>query len=122
MTAGAYGEPSNPGARTAAELFAIVWETLADVIGTAAAATLVRRSARRARVDGLSVSRDGFKYTYCVPPEWSEDRPEPVLALRAVARELGPLLIELTGRVLLRRLVTAPELARNQILFEERDR
>jgi hypothetical protein len=112
----ARGETPDPCARTAAELFAILWETLADVIGSAATATLVRRAARRARVDGLSVGRGGLNYVYQLPPDWREREPS-VVALRALARELGPILAELTGAVLLRRLGAVRELEACGIRF-----
>lgn len=108
----------------AARLFDIVWETMADVIGSAATATLVRRSARRAvercrELDGLSITRDGFRYSYALPVAWREDGPQAVLAVRALVRELEPLLVELTGQVLLRRLAASTELQRCRVLSEE---
>ena len=39
---------SDPAGTSAAELFDLLWGTLADVLGTAATATLLRRSIRRA--------------------------------------------------------------------------
>jgi hypothetical protein len=106
----------------AARLFAVVWDTLADVIGTAATATLLRRSARRAKLDELTVSREGFNYSYRLPPDWRDERPEPLIALRGLARELGPLLAELTGPVLLRRLASVPDLRRCHLFSEEQER
>jgi hypothetical protein len=94
---------------TAAALFDALWQTLADVIGPTASATLLQRSLKRAaltrpEVAGIVISRDGFTYTYTVPSFWSEDRDDAVAALRHVVRELWPLLIELTGSVVVRRL------------------
>jgi hypothetical protein len=113
------GEHGDLGACTAAHLFGIVWNTLADVIGTPATATLVRRSARRARLDGVSITRDGFNYAYRLPAAWHDDEAEPLTALRALARELAPLLVELTGPVLMRRLAAAPDLERCRVIFQE---
>src|SRR3954470_18470152 len=113
---------------TAARLFGIVWDTIADVIGTAATATLVRRSAKRlsdrdgSGVPGLHITRDGFDYRYSLPDGWQQPEGDAVVALRALRRELSPLLVQLTGRVLVRRLDAVGDLRRCQILFEERAR
>lgn len=112
---------------TAAALFKLVWETMTDVLGSAATATLMRRSVRRAAerrhdLEGLVVRREGFDYAYKVPAEWQDARPEPVDALRELATELSPLLVELTGPVIVRRLDAIPDLQRCEITFEERVR
>ena len=109
---------------TAARLFAMVWETMADVLGTAATATLVRRSARRAaerypELAALTVSRAGFDYGYRLPESWHTGAAAGLPALCALVRALSPLLVELTGPVILRRLRAIPELARCEISFEE---
>jgi hypothetical protein len=110
---------------TAASLFEIVWETMADVIGTAATATLVRRSAKRLSersrdLASVTITRDGFDYRYSLPEHWRSAESNAVAALRELARELSPLLVELTGPVLVRRLVAHGDLQRCQILFQER--
>lgn len=110
---------------SAAQLFDLVWETMVDVLGSAATATLMRRSAKRAAIrrrdlDDLIVSRSGFNYSYQVPEAWRECRPEPVASVRELARELSPLLIELTGPVIIRRLSAIPDLIRCEVLFQER--
>lgn len=110
---------------TAAQLFELVWETIADVIGTAATATLMRRSAkrlgdRRADLGGFVITRQGFDYRYSLPDGWQRPEGEAVAALRELARELSPLLVELTGRVLVRRLDAVRDLERCDIRFEER--
>jgi hypothetical protein len=114
--------PDKASSCSAAQLFAVVWDTLADVIGTAATATLLRRSARRAQLDGLTVSREGFNYSYRLPADWRDERPESLLALRGLTRELSPQLVELTGPVLLRRLAAVPDLRRCHLFFEEQER
>jgi hypothetical protein len=110
---------------SAAQLFDLVWEAMVDVLGSAATATLMRRSAKRAAgrrrdLEGLVVRRSGFQYSYQVPEPWRAFNPEPLLSVRELARELSPLLIELTGPVIIRRLSAIPDLRRCQILFEER--
>lgn len=110
---------------SAAQLFDLLWETMVDVLGSAATATLMRRSAKRAAtrrsdLEGLIVSRTGFNYSYQVPDAWRDCRPEPVASVRELARELSPLLIELTGSVIIRRLSAIPDLRRCDVLFQER--
>jgi hypothetical protein len=110
---------------TAERLFAIVLETMVDVIGTAATATLVRRSARRIaqrnqQIECVSVDRDGIDFKYTVPDHWRSEGDDALTALRELALELSPLLVELTGPVLIRRLVASSDLARCHIWFRER--
>ena len=107
---------------TAARLFGIVWDTMADVIGTTATATLVRRSikraaSRRAELSAVSVVRQGLHYAYTVPDDWSRSGSDPVVALRELVAELSPLLSELAGPVLVRRLASVPDLQRCHIHF-----
>jgi hypothetical protein len=106
-------EPQSAGApegTTPAGLFALLWDTLADVLGTAAAATLLRRAARRASahgpvLNGVVIAREGLTYGYRLPEAWErEDSAKALSALDALVQELRPLLVELTGPVLVRRL------------------
>ena len=119
------GPPAGDGAEcTAAQLFVVVWNTLADVIGGAATATLIRRSAkravaRRAGVSELIIARDGFTYSYSVPAAWLRGGPEPLGDLRELMKELSPLLFDLTGPVILDRLRAVPELTRCNLVYEE---
>lgn len=101
---------NDPAGASAAELFDLLWSTLADVLGTAATATLLRRSIRRAAdrtawSEPLVVARNGLDYTYRLPEAWKRPgNDEAVDALRIVAAELKLLLIELTGPVVVARL------------------
>src|ERR1051325_7380679 len=59
-----------------AALFTLVWDALADVLGTAATATLLRRAARRAaprclELGELAIAREKLEYRYTLPPEWA---------------------------------------------------
>jgi hypothetical protein len=108
----------------AAQLFNVIWETMVDVLGTVVTATLMRRSAKRAAVrrrdlEQLTVDRRGFEYTCQIPSSWTVPSAESVAAIRELARELSPLLSELTGPVLIRRLSAIPSLQRCEILFQE---
>jgi hypothetical protein len=101
---------SNEEATSAADLFDLLWESLADVLGTAAAATLLRRAIKRAAsqissVETVIIVRNGPDYESRLPETWRQPGNEEALsALRAVALELRMLLIELTGPVVVRRL------------------
>jgi hypothetical protein len=110
--------------RTAEQLFELVWDTMADVLGTAATATLVRRSVKRAagrtaELASLEVRREGFDYSYIVPAGWRDPSPGALEELRELSRELSPLLVELTGPVIVRRLGAIADLRRSAIHFEE---
>lgn len=97
-------------ATSAAELFDLLWGSLADVLGTAATATLVRRALtqvapRTFAGEPVIVTRNGLNYEYRLPEAWKQTGNEDAVgALRIVAAELRVLLVELTGPVLVRRL------------------
>lgn len=100
---------SDQDATSAAELFDLLWESLADVLGTAATATLVRRAlkqvASQTSSEPVIVTRNGLEYEYRVPEAWKQPGNEEAIgALRAVAAELRVLLVELTGTVVVARL------------------
>ena len=101
---------SDQDATSAAELFDLLWESLADVLGTAATATLLRRAIKQAASrtswsEPVIVARNGLDYEYRVPDTWKQPGNEAALdALRLVAANLRVLLVELTGPVMVRRL------------------
>ena len=101
---------SDQDATSAAGLFDLLWESLADVLGTAATATLMRRAIKRATSqtswsEPVVVVRNGLDYEYRLPATWKQPGNEEALgALRGVAGELRVLLVELTGPVVVRRL------------------
>jgi hypothetical protein len=99
----------------AAGLFAIVWDALADVLGTAAVAAIVRRAAGRGTAHSpeladLVVLREDLEYRYTLPHAWSQTAERGLVALRVLVAEIGRLLVELTGTVVIRRLEQIPEL------------
>jgi hypothetical protein len=105
----------------AAALFALVWDALADLLGTAATATLVRRAARRAtprclELAELTVVRNELDYEYEVPAVWQDQAAGTPFALVALVEELWPLLVELTGAVAVRHLERIPELRAQGVL------
>ena len=106
-----------PGATapSSADLFALVWHALADVLGTAAAATLLRRAAQRAtlaspELSALEIARMNLEYVYRVPEAWTQPSAEPSQALCNLVRELWVLLAELTGSVVVARLSQVSQL------------
>lgn len=102
--------PSDQDATSAAELFDLLWGSLADMLGTAAAATLLRRAIKHAVSktswsDPVVVIRNGLDYEYRLPEAWKQAGNEKAIGeLRVVAAELRALLVELTGPVVVRRL------------------
>jgi hypothetical protein len=110
---------------SAAEVFDVLWESLADVVGTAATATLLRRAIKRAASqtswsEPVTVARNGLDYEYRLPETWKlPGNEEAIGALRAVAAELRVLLVELTGPVVVRRLSRLAPLLKLGIDFSE---
>ena len=106
-------QPQQP---TAADLFDLLWETLADVMGTAATAALLRRAIRRVAsqrpaFNGVVIDREDLVYRCHVPDDWRQPgNREAMSALRTLAGELHPLLVELTGTVVVHRLEQVPGL------------
>ena len=112
-------------ATSAAELFDLLWESLADVLGTAATATLLRRALKAAAAktswsESVTVGRKGLDYEYLVPETWKQPgNEEAVGALRVVAGELRVLLVELTGAVVVERLGRLAPLRKSGIDFND---
>jgi hypothetical protein len=114
--------PQDGTSPTVLELFALVWATLADIVGSAATATLLRRAARLAasempELEQLVITREGLEYRYEVPQAWRNGDGES--ALRALIRALGPLLVDLTGPIVIRRLEQLEPLRARGVLSRE---
>jgi hypothetical protein len=100
---------------TTADLFALLWNDLVDVLGSSATATLLRRAAKHGvkQAPGLGrlvIHRRVFEYEYVLPMEWTNagsGRAE----LDALCKTLIPLLHQLTGVIVIHRLRSIPELA-----------
>ena len=113
------------GIPSTAQLFDLLWNNLADLMGTAAVATLVRRalgiaSARTPELTSLNVVKEELEYTYELPDSWQTDcNRETGRALRELLAELGPLLVQLTGPVAVRRLERIALLKECNILSSE---
>ena len=119
---------SDPDVLSAAKLFDLLWESIADVLGTAATATLLRRAIKRSASqtswpEPITVVRNGLDYEYRLPETWKQPgNAEAVGALRVVAAELRVLLIELTGPVVVRRLARLTPFRKLGIDFSEEAR
>lgn len=110
---GGTGEHAPP-ARTPAARFELLRRALEEIIGAAATATLIRRAARRAagrtpELRDLSIERRGVELRYTLPTSWTRECVDPLESLRDLVRELSPLLIELTGMVVIHRLGVVAE-------------
>jgi hypothetical protein len=111
-------------ADTPAALLQLLWTELADVIGSAATATVLRRAVGRAADSApglaeLTIHRDRFQYRYAVPPTWDAQSETTMESMRQLMRELRPLLLELTGMVVLRRLDQIPAFQRTGLTAPE---
>jgi hypothetical protein len=104
---------SVPLAPTAASSFQLLWDSLTDLIGISATATLVRRAAKHAEpmtpsLSQLVITKSAFDYQFVVPPHWNENGAE---ELGKLLRTLQSLLLDLTGPVVVQRLRSIPALA-----------
>lgn len=112
-------------ATSAAELFDLLWESLADILGTAATATLVRRALKQVASqtswsEPVIVTRNGLEYEYRLPETWKHPgNEEAVGALRVLAAELRVLLVELTGAVVVARLGRLAAFRKSGINFSD---
>jgi hypothetical protein len=112
---------------SAQQLFEILWDTLADLLGSAAATTLLTRAVRQAlpqdaRLAGLGISRDGLRYAVTYPDTWEvAGEPAALNGFKTLARELCPLLVGLTGPVVVRRLDRLPLFRDCGVFFESKD-
>lgn len=108
-------------------LFHQLWISLGDILGNAATATLLRRSLKRAAtrapaLAGVEITRERFEYRYTLSPAWKKADDASMNGLRALVEELCPLLIELTGPVVLARLRQNPALRLAKLFPEESQR
>jgi hypothetical protein len=112
---------------TTSDLFTILWDALADLLGSAPTAMLLKRSARRAaarspELAGLIIQRQGFVYTFNCPTGWSGSAGSTAPALRDLIVELRPLLIEMTGQLVIDHLEQFLELRELLLLAPQEER
>jgi hypothetical protein len=109
------------GPTPAADVFAGLWRTLSDLLGTTTTATLLRCSlnavARRsAALADLHIDLAGFEYHYTLPGSWLSSDGGGLAAMRELIAELRPRLMELTGSVILKHLEANPAIAQSGVL------
>lgn len=119
-------EPPSRRNAAAAELFQRLWGEVADLVGTAATAALLRRalkhaSARQPELAVVVLRREGLEYAWGFPSAWHDpERRDALEALKLLVNdELHPLFRELTGPVIARRLAQSPELVEAGLAGEE---
>lgn len=115
------GATSERGDCAPSILFDLLWVALCDVLGNPATASLVRRSSklavvRQPQLADLIIKREEFQYRYLLPKGWTSAAADSMAAFRALLDELQPLLIEMTGQVVVRRLSAIPELRKCGLL------
>jgi hypothetical protein len=106
---------TNAAELSVSALFTMLWDALADLLGPAATAVLVKRAARRAAARSpelaeLVIQRQGLIYIYSCPSCWSGTSAGTPPALRDLIDELRPLLIEMTGQLAVQHLEQIIEL------------
>jgi len=104
-----------------AALFKLIWDSVAEVLGTTATATLLRRAAQRAmarspELGEFTIVRTDAGYTYTLPRALVGKLEHTPVALRELVGELRPLLAELTGQIVVRRIEQIPGLQERGIL------
>lgn len=124
--AGRDGADASTAEWSGSDLFATLWHATADILGTAAAATLLRRAAQQAattfpELTALEIARVNLEFQYRVPVVWTQTAAEPPEALFLLVAELWTLLKELTGSVVVNHLAQVGEL-RESGLIPPRDR
>lgn len=101
---------SDSASSTPSTILTEVWESMAEILGTAATATLIRRAAERGagkmpNLTNLEISRDNLVRYYKVPESWrAPDQAQAVLEVSTLLDELRPLLARLTGQIVVRRI------------------
>jgi hypothetical protein len=110
-----------PSGLESAALFKLLWQTLSEVLGTAATATILRRACKRAAqrtpiLQELSIVKSDLAYSFTTPDAWDRDADASPDGLRVLVEELRPLLIELTGPVLVGRLERIEEFQQRGIM------
>src|SRR5687768_10032177 len=95
---------------TAADHFDLLWLEMSNSLGTAVTATLLRRACKRLQpqfpqLPAITVNRETLTYEYEIPAIWRDsNQAQGIGAFRALASQLGPLLHDLTGSIVINRL------------------
>jgi hypothetical protein len=115
-------QPAEPphadaNATNTANAFAIIWRALADVLGTSATAALIRRARSRA-----ARRRPALLELVIGIDSWSLDAADSadIEGLHELVAELGSLLLELTGGVVVTSMKARSELEALRLAWRER--
>jgi len=106
-------------------LFVLLWDTLSNILGTAATATLIARALKRALpstpvLGDLSITTKKFTYAYKLPDSWrAPDNADATAGFDRLLEELVPLLTALTGHVVVRQLARLEPFAAKRLLVEQ---
>jgi hypothetical protein len=107
-------------------LFVLLWDTLSNILGTAATATLIGRASKRALPSApalaeISITTKRFIYEYRLPDSWrAPDNANAAAAFDRLLVELVPLLTALTGQVVVRQLARLePFVAKRLLVAQE---
>jgi hypothetical protein len=111
-------------AGSAAGLFVLLWETLSNIFGTAATATLIARAMKRASPSSpglaeLLITTKNFTYEYRLPDAWRAADANAMAAFDRLLEELIPLLSALTGHVVVRQLARLEPFAAKGLLVKQ---
>ena len=102
----------------------LLWETLSNIFGTAATATLIARAMKRASPSApglaeLLITTKNFTYEYRLPDAWrAPDNAKAMAAFDRLLEELIPLLTTLTGHVVVRQLARLEPFAARELLVK----
>jgi hypothetical protein len=113
------------GATPAADLFVLLWDTLSNILGTAATATLIGRASKRAlpstpALAEISITTKRFTYEYRLPDSWrAPDNANATAAFDRLLAQLVPLLTSLTGQVVVRQLARLEPFAAKLLAAQE---
>lgn len=115
-------DTGDPGDTRAAEFFEALWDELADILGVPTTAALVQRSALRAtqsfgRPIQLVVTREQLDHRYTLPETWQQPGEAALAEFKVLVAELALLLREMTGDIVISRLMQAPRLHRAGLGF-----
>ncbi len=115
----------SPARHSAADVFVLLWNTLSNILGTTATATLIARALKGAMpstpaLAEVSIATRRFTYHYQLPHSWrAPDNADALAAVNRLLEELVPLLTALTGQVVVRQLARLEPLALNRMLFKQ---
>ena len=103
----------------------LLWDTVSNILGTAATATLIARAIKRALPSApalaeLSITTQKFTYEYRLPDTWrAPDNAAAAAGFDRLLEELVPLLTALTGQVVVRQMARLEPFSAKRLMVEE---